>query len=85
MSLINYLSNVNCTWHVHYHSRLGRVGFQQYGMPVAGPMDSESYLLGQSSGNGRNGRFECTLLPPTLTVKAHVSLFFHRGRHGPNH
>ena len=26
----------------------GRVGFQQYGMPVAGPMDSESYLLGQA-------------------------------------
>ena len=27
---------------------LGRIGFQQYGMPVAGPMDSESYLLGQA-------------------------------------
>ena len=26
----------------------GRVGFQQYGMPVAGPMDSESYLLGRA-------------------------------------
>ena len=26
----------------------GRVGYQQYGMPVAGPMDSESYLLGQA-------------------------------------
>ena len=23
----------------------GRIGFQQYGMPVAGPMDSESYLI----------------------------------------
>lgn len=25
----------------------GRTGYQQYGMPVAGAMDSESYLLGQ--------------------------------------
>ena len=49
----------------------GRVGFQQYGMPVAGPMDSESYLLGQALvGNvKRVGALECTLLPPTLTVK----------------
>ncbi|MFR3565917.1 MAG: allophanate hydrolase subunit 2 family protein, partial [Veillonella nakazawae] len=49
----------------------GRVGFQQYGMPVAGPMDSESYLLGQALvGNVETaGALECTLLPPTLTVK----------------
>lgn len=49
----------------------GRVGFQQYGMPVAGPMDSESYLLGQALvGNVKPaGALECTLLPPTLTVK----------------
>ena len=26
----------------------GRVGFQQYGMPVAGPMDGESYAIGQA-------------------------------------
>ena len=40
----------------------GRVGFQQYGMPVAGPMDSESYLLGQALvGNVEAaGALECT-------------------------
>ena len=50
---------------------IGRVGYQQYGMPVAGPMDSESYLLGQALvGNTRSaGALECTILPPTLTVK----------------
>ena len=49
----------------------GRVGFQQYGMPVAGPMDSESYLLGQALvGNTTPfGALECTVLPPTLTVQ----------------
>ena len=50
---------------------IGRVGYQQYGMPVAGPMDSESYLLGQALvGNVEPvGALECTLLPPTLTIK----------------
>ncbi len=45
--------------------------YQQYGMPVAGPMDSESYLLGQALvGNTEPvGALECTILPPTLTVK----------------
>lgn len=49
----------------------GRVGYQQYGMPVAGPMDSESYLLGQALvGNVEPvGALECTVLPPTLTIK----------------
>lgn len=49
----------------------GRVGYQQYGMPVAGPMDSESYLLGQALvGNTTPfGALECTVLPPTLTVQ----------------
>ena len=49
----------------------GRVGCQQYGMPVAGPMDSESYLLGQALVGNSNpvGALECTILPPTLTVK----------------
>lgn len=49
----------------------GRVGYQQYGMPVAGPMDSESYQLGQALvGNVEPvGALECTILPPTLTVK----------------
>ena len=49
----------------------GRVGYQQYGMPVAGPMDSESYLLGQALvGNVEPvGALECTVLPPKLTVK----------------
>ena len=50
---------------------IGRMGYQQYGMPVAGPMDSESYLLGQALvGNVEPvGALECTVLPPTLTVK----------------
>ena len=50
---------------------IGRTGYQQYGMPVAGPMDSESYLLGQALvGNVKPvGALECTLLPPTVTVK----------------
>ena len=50
---------------------IGRVGYQQYGMPVAGPMDSESYLLGQALvGNTESvGALECTVLPPTLTVE----------------
>ena len=50
---------------------IGRMGYQQYGMPVAGPMDSESYLLGQALvGNVKPvGALECTLLPPTVIVK----------------
>ena len=50
---------------------LGRIGFQQYGMPVAGPMDSESYLLGQALVGNKEplGALECTVLPPTLTVQ----------------
>ena len=49
----------------------GRVGYQQYGMPVAGPMDSESYLLGQTLVGNKEllGALECTVLPPTLTVQ----------------
>ena len=49
----------------------GRVGYQQYGMPVAGPMDSESYLLGQALVGNKEplGALECTVLPPTLTVQ----------------
>ena len=40
-------------------------------MPVAGPMDSESYLLGQALvGNTTPlGALECTVLPPTLIVQ----------------
>ena len=50
---------------------IGRIGFQQYGMPVAGPMDSESYLLGQALVGNKEplGALECTVLPPTLTVQ----------------
>ena len=49
----------------------GRVGFQQYGMPVAGPMDGESYAIGQALvGNTKPvGALECTVLSPTLKVK----------------
>ena len=50
---------------------VGRIGFQQYGMPVAGPMDSESYLLGQALVGNKEplGALECTVLPPTLIVQ----------------
>ena len=49
----------------------GRIGFQQYGMPVAGPMDGESYAIGQALvGNTTPvGALECTVLSPTLKVK----------------
>ena len=49
----------------------GRVGCQQYGMPVAGPMDGESYAIGQALvGNTTPvGALECTVLSPTLKVK----------------
>ena len=48
----------------------GRTGYQQYGMPVAGPMDMESYLLGQALVGNREmkGALECTVLPPTIEV-----------------
>lgn len=48
----------------------GRTGYQQYGMPVAGPMDIESYLLGQALVGNRDNRgaLECTVLPPTIEV-----------------
>ena len=49
----------------------GRVGFQQYGMPVAGPMDGESYAIGQALVENTTpvGALECTVLSPTLKVK----------------
>lgn len=49
----------------------GRAGCQQYGMPVAGAMDLESYELGQRLvGNPQNlGALECTVMGPTFTVK----------------
>ncbi len=48
----------------------GRSGFQQFGMPVAGAMDQESYALGQALVGNEilSGALECTILPPTLTV-----------------
>lgn len=48
----------------------GRAGYQQYGMPVAGAMDLESYELGQRLvGNPMNlGALECTVMGPTFTV-----------------
>lgn len=56
----------------------GRIGFQQYGMPVAGPMDYESYRLGQALvGNTEPvGALECTVLPPTLTMKGNCIVAF---------
>lgn len=56
----------------------GRKGFQQYGMPVAGPMDRESYLLGQALvGNKEKlGALECTLLPPSLSLRGATIVAF---------
>lgn len=56
----------------------GRKGYQQYGMPVAGAMDEESYQLGQALvGNQENlGALECTLLPPTLRLKGAAIVAF---------
>ena len=56
----------------------GRTGYQQYGMPVAGPMDIESYLLGQALvGNKTNvGSLECTVLPPTIQVHGECIVAF---------
>ena len=56
----------------------GRTGYQQYGMPVAGPMDIESYLLGQALvGNRTNvGSLEGTVLPPTLQVHGECIVAF---------
>ena len=66
---------------------VGRVGYQQYGMPVAGPMDSESYLLGQALVGNKEplGALECTVLPPTLTVQGTCIVAFTGGRYAPNH
>lgn len=49
-----------------------RKGFQQFGMPVAGVMDYESYILGQAlvGNDTEEGALECTMLPPTIKVEA---------------
>ena len=56
----------------------GRVGYQQFGMPVAGPMDGESYALGQALvGNFEpKGSLECTVLAPTLTLRGNCIVAF---------
>lgn len=56
----------------------GRIGYQQFGMPVAGPMDSESYLLGQALVGNVNpvGALECTVLAPTLTLNGDCVVAF---------
>lgn len=56
----------------------GRVGYQQFGMPVAGPMDGESYALGQALvGNFEpKGSLECTVLTPTLTLRGNCIVAF---------
>lgn len=56
----------------------GRTGYQQYGMPVAGPMDIESYLLGQALVGNREtkGALECTVLPPTIEVSGECIVAF---------
>lgn len=56
----------------------GRIGFQEFGMPVAGAMDQDSYAVGQALvGNDTYlGALECTLLPPTLEVESHCIVAF---------
>lgn len=46
----------------------GRIGYQKFGMPVAGVMDSRAYEIGQwLVGNASMvGALECTLLGPTF-------------------
>lgn len=56
----------------------GRIGFQQFGMPVAGAIDQDSYEIGQALvGNSTcQGAFECTILPPTLEVNGYAVIAF---------
>lgn len=63
----------------------GRTGYQQYGMPVAGAMDLESYELGQRLvGNPMNlGALECTVMGPTFTVKEPCVVAFTGALMGP--
>lgn len=56
----------------------GRIGYQQYGMPVAGVMDRDSYLIGQALVGNQllAGALECTLRGPSLTCRGDCILAF---------
>lgn len=70
---------------------MGRIGFQQYGMPVAGAMDQENYVIGQAliGENGSKekpylGALECTMLPPILTCEGPCVVAFTGANMAPN-
>ena len=70
---------------------IGRVGFQQYGMPVAGVMDQENYVIGQAligeTGTKEKpylGALECTMLPPILTCEGSCVVAFTGANMNPN-
>lgn len=56
----------------------GRIGYQQYGMPVAGAMDGESYRLGQRLvGNDTDmGALECTVMGPSFISEGPAVITF---------
>lgn len=56
----------------------GRKGYQQYGMPVAGAMDAESYRLGQRLvGNVEMlGALECTVMGPSFRCEGTTVIAF---------
>lgn len=56
----------------------GRHGFQQYGMPVAGAMDTMSYAIGQALVGNETplGALECTMMGPTLLCEDDVVIAF---------
>ena len=65
----------------------GRVGFQQYGMPVAGPMDGESYAIGQALvGNTPPRRcFGVYRTQPYAEGERYMHCCFHRCRYEAYH
>lgn len=56
----------------------GRVGYQQFGMPVAGAMDQDNYRIGQALVGNETllGALECTIVPPTLQVDGYAIVAF---------
>ena len=61
----------------------GRVGFQQYGMPVAGPMDGESYAIGQAPCREYEARrgFGVYRTQPYAKGERYMYCCFHRCRY----
>lgn len=70
---------------------MGNIGFQQYGMPVAGVIDQENYVIGQAligeTGTKEKpylGALECTMLPPILTCEGSCVVAFTGANMAPN-